>query len=74
MNSPASAITAVVAIAGGALVAVAGLLLSVRSSRRRVSEGGPSTHSDLTVALTVFGLVAVIFGLGDVAFLILSTG
>ena len=74
MNSLASAITAAVAIAGGGVVAVAGLLLSVRASRRRASEGGPSARSDLTVALTVFGLVAVVFGVGDVAFLLLTTG
>jgi heme/copper-type cytochrome/quinol oxidase subunit 2 len=73
VNSLASAITGAVAIVVGVLVAVTGLLLSVRASRRRVPEGGPTTRSDLTVALTVFGLVAVIFGAGDVAFLLLTT-
>lgn len=67
-------LTSVAIIAAGVVVALVGFVLSARSTRRSVTETGPTTRADITVAVVVFGLVASIFGGGYLAFLLLTAG
>lgn len=67
-------LTSIAIVAAGVVVALVGFVLSARSTRRSVTETGPTTRADIAVAVVVFGLVGSIFGGGYLAFLLLTSG
>ena len=69
VNSPGLAIAIMVA---GVLAALVGAAMSARAARRAVAEDGPTARSDIAVAVLVFGIAAVLFGAGDMAYLLLA--
>jgi membrane-anchored protein YejM (alkaline phosphatase superfamily) len=68
--------TAVATVVTGAAVMLAGLVLSVWSSQRRraVRQEATSLRMDPGLVVAFIGAVALIYGLGDVVFLLLTLG
>ena len=69
-------LTTVVATVVTGAVAVAGLVLSVWSSQRRraVRQEATALRMDPGLVIAFIGAVALIYGLGDLVFLLLTLG
>ena len=67
-------VTAIVIIIGGAVVALLGAALSVVAARKVLTEDGPTAGSDIAVAVTVVGIVAMLLGVGYLGFVLLTQG
>lgn len=51
-------------IVGGVVVAVLGGVLSALSSRTKAALGGPTIRGDVAMVVLVFGIVALVLGIG----------
>lgn len=65
-------LTAIVIIVAGIVVAGVGVALSARTSRSAFREDDGATRSDISVAIAVFGIAAMLFGAGYLGFLLLQ--
>lgn len=65
---PIAAITIVIA---SGVVAVLGVVLTTRASRGSAGEADGSTRTDLAAAVSIAGLVGVLFGSGYLGYLLL---